>query len=289
MPTHPISGFTLVRNALELDFPIEAAIRSILPLCEELIVNVGASDDDTLDLVRSIADPRIRVIESTWNFERGYRMLADETQRAMEACQHEWGIYIQADEVLHHDGIADLREKLEESRDNPEVEGLLVRYRHFYGTPDYLGTARRWYRHEVRAVRLRSDPPVRSYLDAQGFRVGSEHRKIRVRPTAAWMHHYGWARPDPALVAKARQHPALYAVLPGPVHTVMLPWEPGIRRFEGTHPEAARSWVAERRAELAARVGPRRFRRSDLREYLTFAAERLTGRIPFEFRNYQIV
>ena len=38
-----ISGFTIVRNAIKLDFPVEASIRSILPVCDEVVVNVGRS------------------------------------------------------------------------------------------------------------------------------------------------------------------------------------------------------------------------------------------------------
>ena len=58
-----VSGFTIVRNAVKLDFPLEASIRSILPLCDEVVVNVGRSEDATLDLVRAIRDPKIRILE----------------------------------------------------------------------------------------------------------------------------------------------------------------------------------------------------------------------------------
>jgi hypothetical protein len=43
-----ISGFTFVRNAIKYDYPIVEAVRSILPLCDEVVVAVGDSDDDTL-------------------------------------------------------------------------------------------------------------------------------------------------------------------------------------------------------------------------------------------------
>ncbi|HEX7024386.1 MAG TPA: hypothetical protein VF187_06180, partial [Gemmatimonadales bacterium] len=81
-----ISGFTIVRNADVLDFPVEAGIRSILPICDEVVVNVGRSDDGTLERVRAIDDPRVRILETEWDFSRGAALLREETQRAMRAC-----------------------------------------------------------------------------------------------------------------------------------------------------------------------------------------------------------
>ena len=49
-----VSGFTFVRNAIKYDYPIVEAIQSILPLCDEVIVAVGNSDDGTLDLILSL-------------------------------------------------------------------------------------------------------------------------------------------------------------------------------------------------------------------------------------------
>src|SRR2546427_351262 len=101
-----ISGFTIVRNAVTLDYPIVPAIRSILELCDEVVVNVGKSDDDTRDLVAGVGDPRVRIIDTIWDFSRGSAVLAHETNRAMAACRGAWGVYIQADEVLHETGAA---------------------------------------------------------------------------------------------------------------------------------------------------------------------------------------
>ncbi len=81
-----ISGFTIVRNAVKLDYPIVPAIRSILDICDEVLVNVGKSDDDTRDLVESIGDPRVRILDSVWDLSLGGGMLAFETNRVMAAC-----------------------------------------------------------------------------------------------------------------------------------------------------------------------------------------------------------
>src|SRR5256885_10108811 len=128
-----LSGFSLVRNAVKLDFPIVPAIRSVLAVCDEVVVNVGKSEDDTRDLVASIADPRVRILDTEWDFTKKNLMLSIETQRAMEACAGSWGVYIQADEVLHERGAHILKQSIAEWDADPRVEGLLVKYLHFYG------------------------------------------------------------------------------------------------------------------------------------------------------------
>src|SRR4026209_589094 len=122
-----LSGFTLVRNAVKLDFPIVPAFQSVLEVCDEVVVNVGASEDDTRDLVASVDDPRVRIIDTTWDFTKKNIMLSIETQRAMDACRGSWGIYIQADEVLHERGARLLKEKIAAWDGDSSVEGLLVK------------------------------------------------------------------------------------------------------------------------------------------------------------------
>ena len=286
-----LSGFTIVRNAVKLDFPIVPAIRSILEVCDEVVVNVGRSEDDTRDLVASIGDPRIRIVDSEWDFSKRNVMLSIETQRAMDACRGTWGLYIQADEVLHEEGARVLRERTREWDADGRVEGLLVRYLHFYGGFDTIATSRRWYRREVRCVRLGKD--IRPYQGAQGFRVGPAYRKIRVRVTDAVMFHYGWARPARAIREKLEASKVIYpwsrersAREQARGH---LEWIPLLRPFAGAHPRAAREWIAERAHDPERIIGPRRFKPDHLRFYVSDWIERVTGARLFEFRNYVLV
>lgn len=285
-----VSGFTIVRNAIKLDFPLEASIRSILPLCHEVVVNVGRSEDDTLELVRSIRDPKIRILESEWDMTIRNKVLGDETLRAMRACRHSWGVYIQADEVLHERGAVSLARAIESCDADPRVEGLLVRYLHFYGDMDTIAVNRRWYRREVRAVRLDPALHIKPYQGAQGFRVGSDHRKIRARLTEAEMFHYGWARPAGALRAKRDASRVLYPwSQEREANRPLLAWFPGLTRFRGQHPAVARDWIEARRHDAERRVEPPRFQPEHLRFYASDVIERLTGARLFEFRNYEIV
>ena len=49
-----VSGFTFIRNAIKLDYPVKEAILSILPVVDEMVVAVGESDDDTRLLIESL-------------------------------------------------------------------------------------------------------------------------------------------------------------------------------------------------------------------------------------------
>ncbi|HET9727385.1 MAG TPA: hypothetical protein VFP28_10765 [Gemmatimonadales bacterium] len=284
-----VSGFTIVRNAIKLDFPVEASIRSILPVCDEVVVNVGRSEDETLDLVRSIGDPKLRVVETEWDMTRRNTVLGHETLRAMRECRHPWGIYIQADEVLHERGAAELADAIQRHDGDARVEGLLVRYLHFYGGFDTIATHRRWYRREVRAVRLDPGLEIRPYQGAQGFRVGPHHRKIRARLTGAEMFHYGWARPAEALREKRELGKTMYPWRDADERKPLLAWFPGIRPFTGSHPAVARTWIESRRLDEDRVIAPKRFRWRFLRYYVSGAIERLTGVRVFEFRNYTLV
>jgi len=281
-----VAGFTLVRNATLLDFPLEPSLHSLLEAVDELVVNVGASDDDTLDRVRAIDDPRLRIIESVWDPSLGTGMLAHETQRAMDACRAAWGIYLQADEIFGDGSAAKIRDAIIRCDADPGVEGVLADYLHFYGGFDTVVRNRAWYRREVRAVRLDPRSGVHSWRDAQGFRAGADNRRIRAVACGAVVHHYGWARPTWALARKRVDDRALDPERRR-IHDgkPLLPWFPGMQPFRGTHPEVVREWIAARSAQRYA-VEPPDFRLEHIAMRASTLMERLTGWRPFEFRNY---
>ncbi|HSB54179.1 MAG TPA: glycosyltransferase [Gemmatimonadales bacterium] len=280
-----IVGCTLVADALTLEFPVLEAIGSVLPLCDQLIVNVGPSSDGTLDRIQQLSDPRIRIIQGEWNRGLGSAMLAVETQRALDLARGDWAIYIQADEILHEDGLVPFRDALERADADPRIEGLLVDFVHFYGTTDWVGTSRRWYRREVRAVRVAAG--LKSRGDAQGFRA-ADGRRVRARASGARYFHYGWARPLEALRRKQVVDDQLYHAGAGrraPIRE-QLPADVGLRPFRGTHPAIMDRWIAEHRPRMTPGFTPRSWDARRLSLLATLAVERLTGWRPFEYRNY---
>ncbi len=193
-----VSGFTFVRNAIRYDYPVVESICSILPLCDELIVAVGKSDDGTRERISSIRSQKIKIIDTVWDdtLRMGGQVLAVETNKAMDAISpmSDWAFYIQADEVIHEKYHGPIRAAMERWNDRQEMEGLLFNYLHFWGSYDYIGDSRQWYRKEVRIIR--NDKHIRSYRDAQGFR--REGKKLKVTPANATVYHYGWVKPPQA-------------------------------------------------------------------------------------------
>lgn len=197
-----VSGFTFIRNAIKFDYPIVEAITSILPLCDEVIVAVGKSEDKTLELIKSIKSAKIKIIETIWDdtLRDGGHVLADETNKAFAAISSDsdWAFYIQGDEVIHEKQLPAIEAAMRRYKNDKSIEGLLFNYIHFYGSYDYVGDARRWYRKEIRIVR--NDKNISSYKDAQGFRKNG--KKLHVKAIDANVYHYGWVKPPEAQQAK---------------------------------------------------------------------------------------
>jgi|694.fasta_scaffold26851_3 glycosyltransferase involved in cell wall biosynthesis len=198
-----VSGFTFIKNAITYDYPIVESILSVIPICDEFIVAVGQSDDGTLDLITSISNPKIKIIETIWDetLRENGAVLAAETNKAYAAisADADWAIYIQGDEVLHEKYLQVVENEMQKHFADKSIDGLLFDYLHFYGSYDYVAKASFFYAKEIRV--LRRQDKVYSYKDAQGFRK-EDDKKLNVIPINAVMHHYGWVKQPASMQAK---------------------------------------------------------------------------------------
>lgn len=190
-----VSGFTFIRNAIQYDYPIVEAITSVLPVCNEFVIAVGRSNDATLHLIQSINSDKIKIIETIWDdsLREGGKVLAQETDKAIAAISPDadWAFYIQGDEVVHEQYLTTISQAMLTHKDDIEVEGLLFKYLHFYGSYDYVADSRKWYRREIRIIRNHQN--ISSYKDAQGFRK-KDNTKLKVKLIDAYIYHYGWVK-----------------------------------------------------------------------------------------------
>src|SRR5882757_4846149 len=83
-----VAGFLFIRNAIKYNFPVREALLSMLPLCDEVFVSIGNSDegDDTTGLIDSIGSPKIRIGHSVWDdsLREDGKVLAVETDKAFD-------------------------------------------------------------------------------------------------------------------------------------------------------------------------------------------------------------
>ena len=289
-----VCGFTFIRNAEKFDFPIVEAITSVLPVCDHFVVAVGNSEDNTRKIIEEISPGEITIIDTIWdeNLQQGGTVYAVETDKAFNAVpsDYDWCFYIQGDEVVHEKYLPTIQKAMQNYLQKNEVEGLLFRYKHFYGTFDYVADSRKWYRREIRVIR--NDKSIRSYRDAQGFRKND--KKLNVVPVDAEVYHYGWVRHPKFMQekingvrkfyegisdAEARNKAGEQAFNFSGSYDVLV-------RFQDTHPAVMKDRI--QRLNWQVDVDVNKIRLKPKYRLLHFIEKNFGVRL-FEYRNYKIL
>lgn len=242
-----ISCFTFIRNAEILDYPFIASIKSALPICDEFVINVGESEDSTLEMIQALNEPKIRIIQSKWNekvTKKGF-VYAQQKCIAHYNCTGDWAFYIEADEVLHENDYDVIKQALEDNLHNDNVEALALKYVHFWGNHNTYLDNGNFYRQEVRIIKNN----LRSFTsDSLFFLVLDQNNKRGRYPKAkiidATMYHYGWARSQQANYRKFdyvgkywnNQRPTLDSTYANVDKTFL-------KEFKGTHPGYIQDWL----------------------------------------------
>lgn len=276
------------------DYPVLEAIRSILPVVDEMVVLVGDSSDETLALIQSINDPKIKIHHSVWDtsLRAGGAVLAVETNKAFQLIDpaSDWAFYIQGDEAVHEKYHDTIRKACLAYKDDSRVEGLLFKYLHFYGTYDYVGDSRKWYHREVRVIK--NNQAIHAYKDAQGFRVGDADRKIKVKLIDAYIYHYGWVKSLEQMIQK-QKYVSQFWVGEEQMQRVMEAEDffnfadfDSLAKFTGTHPAVMQDRVDNKNRFVELDIQQKQF---SGKEKLLYYFEKLTGIRPFDFKNYKLL
>ena len=289
-----VCGFTFIRNAGKYDFPVVEAILSILPVCDAFVVAVGNSEDHTREVIHQIAPDKIQIVDTVWNekLKKGGAVYAVETDKAFDAIPEEfdWCFYIQGDEVVHEKYLPEVKQAMQKNLDNKKVEGLLFRYKHFYGTYDYVANSRKWYRREIRVIR--NDKSIRSYRDAQGFR--KNNRKLNVVPVNAEIYHYGWVRPPQYMQQKIDAVKQFYeGISENEAQEKAAEKEfsysrnyDSLEKFEGSHPAVMKERINRLNWHVEVDLSKTRMK---LKYRILHWIERMFGKRLFEYRNYKLL
>ncbi len=239
-----ISGFMFIKNGQILGYPFIQSIKSILPIVDEFIVNVGQSEDDTLEMISSINNNKIRIIESVWNDEmkdRGY-VYGQQKMIAQFNCTGDWAFYIEGDEIYHEDELDKIKKSMELYLHDSSVEALVFDFKHFYGNANSVLNSIGWYRSEARIIKN----SVRSYApDGLFWLVLDSNKKGRypkAKHTGASCFHYGWVRTEEQMNLKSSKVNKYWGSDPIKVDYTQMD-QKIIQPFQGTHPQIIHDWL----------------------------------------------
>lgn len=289
-----ICGVSFGKNVVKFDYPIKEAITSILPICDHFLVAVGASEDNSLEMISQIDPEKIMILETNWDesLREGGEVLADETNKALKVVPPDcdWIFYIQGDEVVHEKYLPEIKAAMEKYINDQNVDGLLFKYKHFYGGYNYVGNSYRWYSHEIRVIRNR--PNIYSYRDAQGFRKG-DNLKLNVKPIDAFIYHYGWVKDPIIQQEKQKSFQGLWhdeSSIGKHVDKAVSAFDytgiDSLEEFAETHPKVMVPRVENQDWEFE--FDTRKIRIS-LKNRLKRIVEKITGYQPGEYKNYRVL
>lgn len=256
-----VSGFTIIRNGVMYAYPFKEAILSILPLCNEMIINVGRSDDNTLEVIKSLNDKRIKIFVSEWDFNlKNGLVLSTETNKALQKCSGDWCFYIQSDEVLHEKYIPVVKDSMNKYLNNEKIEGLRFKYEHFYGSYDYVqDNYRNWYIKETRVIKRHDN--IVSWGDAMDFRH-KDGSRLSVKDIDAKIYHYGWVRPPEKLIKKRISFELLYDDSEKTKEKIsnLHNYDDlgNLKKFNETHPEVMKEIIEESNWDFDAKLEDQR-------------------------------
>jgi hypothetical protein len=288
-----VTGFTIIRNAIQLDYPVVEAITSILPICDDFVVAVGKSEDDTLELIKNISSEKIKIIETEWDdsLRKDGKVLSVETNKSFQAIPHDtdWAFYIQADEVVHEKYLNTIYKAMVQWKDDKRIDALLFNYLHFYGSYNYVGKSYRWYRREMRVIR--NDKSIYSYHDAQSFRKVGQ-KKLNVKYLDAYIYHYGWVKHPVVMQQKREKTSKFWHDDRWMEENIFQAKEfnfdqiDALNYFDGTHPKVMQERIQKRNWKFDFDLS---YNRMKMKDKFKTIVQKLTGYHIGEFKNFKII
>ena len=239
-----VSAFTFIKNGQVLGYPFLQSIQSILPIVDEFVINVGESEDETLEIIRSIKDKKIRIIQSKWNdnmSDRGY-VYGQQKMIAQFNCTGDWAFYIEGDEVYHEDDLKQISKSMELHLNDSNVEALIFDFNHFYGNANSVLNSPGWYRSEARIIKN----SVRSYAPDGLFWLildsNKNGRYPKAKHTGVTCYHYGWVRSEYQMNLKSTKVQKYWGGDPIKIDYTQMD-QAIIKEFRGSHPKIVKNWL----------------------------------------------
>ncbi len=246
-----LSGYVCVRNAIEFDYCVAEAVKSLIPVCDEVVISDGESDDGTATVLAELGamDSRVRIITYPWpKPERDIHFWVNWMNDARLNLTYDTQLELDADEVLDPAGYDQIR-----AMTSTGCSALFHRL-NFWKDPQHLAPENR-----VCGTMVARLGPTSLYMPSdEPFPLVNPNVRTKAEPFPSLrIFHYGFLRKPDAFVKKADAIQMNFFGSTDPRLAEQVAkgerWDArdyfsgeSLRPFEGQHPEIARAWLKER-------------------------------------------
>lgn len=239
-----ISGVLFGHNCFERDYCVEAALDSLLSVCDSVVFGECSSTDETLEWIasRAVADGRIRVFRLAWTPSPRGAWLADIANELRSHVETPYQILLQADEVIDSKLIREQWKELAVRNEPLYVERL-----NFWKDHKHLAPVGKVCGSKILRLAPTSCP---AHGDGENLKADGAGFTPDVR-----LFHYGFLRRREALIRKSlfmeeaffNSHNAIWDRMAETGSMREFYECNGVMRlFDGEHPEFAKKWLKER-------------------------------------------
>lgn len=244
----------MIRNGISLDYCFEEAIKSMLPICEQVVISDCESTDGTREFLEEWAknEPKLKVVTYPWTDPRGDHAWFPAWINATRAnLTTDYVTYTDGDECWHTDAYPIIRQFMDEDK-------VMMAYRynfwrdakHLIPVGHCLG---------VNVIRLAPNKPE-WHLPSDYPTPQSAEVSRRAVYCKAGVMHYGFLRKREHFFKKAR---AVARIFDGGTFDPRLenaekfegnwmladglsPWTDALDDFRGKHPQVIIQWLRDR-------------------------------------------
>lgn len=256
-----LGGTICIRNGIKQEYCFQEAIRSLLPVCDEIVVCDGESSDSTWDLLQDWAskEPKLKLCVYQWphpvadvDFYVKWLNYAREHQRT------DYHIHLDADEVLGEECYSEVEAFKLNTKPSNRVS-LWCHRHNFWQDAQHMIPPGHCLSHRV--VRV---APTGLWLPSDGaVGLAAQHGHAVIsmaKPSGLTLYHYGFLRRKAAYFEKSRAlHTMFFGGMTDPrmldVEDKLgqwmeeirdVPWTKQLVKFTGSHSACIRPWLTER-------------------------------------------
>lgn len=250
-----LGGFLCARNLISLDYSFVEAIKSMLPICDQIVVSESASTDGTRQYLDGWArrEPKLNIVDFAWPDPKGdpsfYPRWLNDARSHLET---DYACTLDMDECFHEKDYDLILDAVKQQK-------VLMCYRYnFWSDAQHLIPVGVCCGVDVirvgpRRMAFPSDYPTPESAEISALAVKSP----------VGVYHYGFLRERSAFFRKAKTVQKIWANDYDPrleaadkaggnwmQNPEVAPWVNELTLFTGSHPKSIHTWILDRGYKL---------------------------------------